>query len=310
MKFLWDSALGLLIVTGGLLGLTLPFGKLATVAGVPAMVWAFVISLGAGGVLLCSLLLRGQRIRLTPHKLRYFFITAAVSYAAPNLLMFSAIPHLGAGYTGIMFTLSPVITLVFSILLRVRRPNMLGIVGIAVGFVGAVMVAVTRGEAGQPAEFFWVAMGLLIPVSLAAGNIYRTVDWPEGTGPIELAVGSHLASAAILLTGILVLLGGSAFGPLAGVPLVVVGQVASASAMFVFFFRLQAVGGPVYLSQIGYVAAAVGLFAGTIFLGEHYQLLTWAGAAIITAGVFITTKAQSRKAEPQSIKAGLRQRFS
>lgn len=206
-----ESALGLLVVTGGLLGLTLPFGKLATVAGVPAMVWAFVISFGAGGILLCALLASGQRMRLTPHRLRYFFITAAVSYAGPNLLMFSAIPHLGAGYTGIMFTLSPVITLVFSILLRVRRPNMLGIVGIAVGFIGAVMVAVTRGEAGQPADFFWVVVGLLIPVSLAAGNIYRTVDWPEGTGPIELAVGSHLASATLLLIGILVLFGLSAF---------------------------------------------------------------------------------------------------
>ncbi|AZO50824.1 MAG: DMT family transporter [Mesorhizobium sp.] len=294
MKFLWDSAAGLLVVTGSLLGLTLPFGKLATAAGVPAMVWAFVISLGAGGVLLLALLLRGERIRLTAHRLRYFFITAAVSYAFPNLLMFSAIPHLGAGYTGIMFTLSPVVTLVFSILLGVRRPNLLGVVGIAVGFVGAVMVAVTRGEAGQPAEFFWVAVGLLIPVSLAAGNIYRTVDWPEETGPIELAVGSHLASATLLLAGILALLGKSAFVPLSGVPLVVAGQVASASAMFAFFFRLQAVGGPVYLSQIGYVAAAVGLFAGTIFLGEHYQLLTWMGAMIITAGVFITTRAQSQ----------------
>jgi drug/metabolite transporter (DMT)-like permease len=294
MKLLWESALGLLVVTGGLLGLTLPFGKLATAAGVPAMVWAFVISLGAGGVLLCVLLARGERIRFTPHKLRYFFVTAAVSYAAPNLLMFSAIPHLGAGYTGIMFTLSPVITLVFSILLRVRRPNMLGILGIAVGFVGAVMVAVTRGEAGQPADLSWVVMGLLIPVSLAAGNIYRTVDWPEGTGPIELAVGSHLASATLLLVGILALFGIKAFVPLGGVPLVIVAQVASASAMFAFFFRLQAVGGPVYLSQIGYVAAAVGLFAGTIFLGEHYQLLTWVGAVIITAGVFITTRAQNQ----------------
>lgn len=296
MKLLWDSALGLLVVTGGLLGLTLPFGKLATAAGVPAMVWAFVISFGAGGVLLCALLLRGQGIRLSAHKLRYFFVTAAVSYALPNLLMFSAIPHLGAGYTGIMFTLSPVITLVFSILLRVRRPNMLGIAGIVVGFVGAIMVALTRGEAGQPANFFWVVMGLLIPVSLAAGNIYRTVDWPEGTGPIELAAGSHLASATLLLAGILALFGVKAFAPLGTVPLVVVAQVASASAMFAFFFRLQAVGGPVYLSQIGYVAAAVGLFAGTIFLGEHYQLLTWAGAVIVTAGVFITTRAQSQKA--------------
>jgi len=183
---------------------------------------------------------------------------------------------------------------VFSILLRVRRPNMQGIIGIAVGFVGAVMVAVTRGEAGQPADLFWVALGLLIPVSLAAGNIYRTVDWPEDTGPIELAVGSHLASATLLLAGILALFGVKAFAPLGAVPLVVVAQVASASAMFAFFFRLQAVGGPVYLSQIGYVAAAVGLVAGTIFLGEHYQLLTWAGAVVITAGVFVTTKAQSQ----------------
>lgn len=294
MKSLWDSAFGLLVVTGGLLGLSLPFGKVATDAGVAGIVWAFVISLGAGGVLLCALLARGQRIRLTAHRLRYFLIVAAVSYALPNLLMFTAMPHLGAGYTGIMFTLSPVITLVFSILLGVRRPNMLGVVGIGVGFVGAVMVAATRGEAGQPAALFWVAMGLLVPVSLAVGNIYRTWDWPEGTGPIELAVGSHLSAAIMLAAGILALSGGTAFAALGGVPLVVVAQAASASAMFAFFFRLQAVGGPVYLSQIGYVAAAIGLFSGTLFLGEHYQLLTWVGAAIITAGVIITTKAQKQ----------------
>ena len=68
-----------------------------------------------------------------------------------------------------------------------------------------------------------------------------------------------------------------------------------AATMFAFFFRLQAVGGPVYLSQIGYVAAALGLVAGTVFLGERYQLATWAGAAIIMAGVAMTTRAQARQ---------------
>ncbi|MDQ2632949.1 MAG: EamA family transporter, partial [Pseudomonadota bacterium] len=126
MKPLRDSAIGLLVVTGGLLGLTLPLGKIATDAGVPAVAWAFVVSLGAGGVLLVALLLGGDRIRLNAHKLRYFFVTAAISYALPNLLMFSVMPHVGAGYTGIMFTLSPVITLILSILLGVRRPNLLG----------------------------------------------------------------------------------------------------------------------------------------------------------------------------------------
>ncbi|MBN9251307.1 MAG: DMT family transporter, partial [Mesorhizobium sp.] len=295
MKSIWDSALGLLVITGALLGLALPFGKTATDAGVEGIVWAFVISAGAGSVLLCSLLLSGKPIRLSGHKLRYFTVTATVSYAIPNLLMFSAISHLGAGYTGIMFTLSPIITLVFSILLGVRRPNLLGIVGIIIGFAGAVMVAATRGEAGQPADPVWVVAGLLIPVSLAVGNIYRTWDWPGDTGPIELAVGSHLTAAVMLLVAILVLRGGAAFAPLAAVPVVVAAQVVSASTMFVFFFRLQAGGGPVYLSQIGYVAAAIGLFSGLIFLGEHYQWLTWVGAVVIAAGVVVTTKAQGQE---------------
>ncbi|RJG43904.1 DMT family transporter [Mesorhizobium sp. DCY119] len=297
MKNLWNSAIGLLLVNGALLGLTLPFGKMAGQAGVAPMLWAFVISFGAGGVLLCVLLARGQRIALNAHKLRYFVITATISYAIPNLLLLSAIPHLGAGYTGIMFTLSPVITLVLSILLGVRRPNGLGIAGIAVGFVGAAMVALTRGEAGQPAELFWVIMGLLVPVSLAAGNIYRSYDWPADAGPIELAAGSHLASAAMLLIAIVTVGGGVAsFDTLAGAPVLVLAQVAAASTMFAVFFRLQAVGGPVYLSQIGYVAAAVGLISGTFFLGERYQALTWIGAAIVTVGVFMTTRAQNGKA--------------
>lgn len=293
MKALWTSALGLLLVTGALLGLTLPFGKVATAAGVPPMVWAFVISAGAGSVLLAALLAGGGRIAATAARLRYFTIAAAISYAVPNLLMFSAIPHLGAGYTGIMFTLSPVVTLVLSLLFGVRKPNALGMAGIAVGFAGAVLVAVTRGEAGRPAELFWVGVGLLLPVSLALGNIYRTWDWPEGAGTLELAAGSHLAAAVLLAGGILLSGAAGSFSLLPSMPLLVAAQVASASLMFVFFFQLQKVGGPVYLSQIGYVGAAVGLLAGTLVLGERYGVLTWAGALVIAAGVAMTTRAQA-----------------
>lgn len=293
MKTLWTSALGLLLVTGALLGLTLPFGKLATAAGVAPVIWAFVISAGAGSVLLAALIAGGGRIVPTVGKLRYFTIAAAISYAIPNLLMFSAIPHLGAGYTGIMFTLSPVVTLGLSLLLGVRKPNALGMAGIVVGFAGAVLVAVTRGEAGRPAELFWVGIGLLLPVSLALGNIYRTWDWPEGAGTLELAAGSHLAAAVLLIIGILVTGSAGSLALLPAMPLLVAAQVASASLMFVFFFQLQKVGGPVYLSQIGYVGAAVGLLSGTVLLGERYGLLTWAGALVIAAGVAMTTKAQA-----------------
>lgn len=293
MNALWTSALALLVITGTLLGMTLPFAKVATAAGVAPQVWAFVISAGAGSVLLAAMLARGERIALTAHKLRYFVVAAAISYAIPNMLMFAAIPHLGAGYTGIMFTLSPIVTLLLSLALGVRKPNALGVAGIVVGFVGALIVATTRGEAGRPAELFWVGIGLLLPLSLALGNIYRTWDWPADAGTLELAAGSHLA-AALLLVGVILVTGSAAsFALLPSLPLLVAAQVASASTMFVFFFQLQRIGGPVYLSQIGYVGAAIGLLSGTLLLGERYGLLTWLGAVIIAVGVAMTTKAQA-----------------
>ncbi len=296
MKALWNSAIGLLLVNGLLLGLTLPFGKMATAAGVPPAIWAFVISFGAGAVLLSALLMNGGGLGLDRRKLRYFVVVAAVSYAIPNLLLFASIPHLGVGFTGIMFTMSPLFTLAFSLMLKLRRPSMLGLAGIGVGFVGALLVATTRGEASQPADPIWVAAGLLIPVSLAVGNVYRTVDWPEGSGPIQLAAGSHLAAAVMLLVAAVAGAGGVPFGPLAEVPWLVVAQVIVSSAMFAVFFRLQAVGGPVYLSQIGYVAAAIGLISGMMFLGESYRPETWFGAVLISIGLAMTTKAQLRGA--------------
>ena len=292
MSRVWNSALALLLVTGTMLGLNLPFGKLATDGGVSPILWAFIISAGASGLLLVVLRARRGRLMLTLHNLRYFLITAAVSYAIPNLLMFSAMPYLGTGYMGIMFTLSPVVTLVFSILLGVRRPTGLGVAGIAIGFAGALIVAMTRGGSGGSAGLFWIVIGLLMPVSLAVGNVYRTLDWPSGTGPIELAVGSHVAAAIMLLAGSLAVDGGGAFAALADMPLLVVAQIVSAAAMYAFYFRLQDVGGPVYLSQISYVAAAIGLISGMLVFGERYALLTWLGAAIICAGVAMTTKAQ------------------
>lgn len=290
---IWNSAIGLLLVTGALLGLTVPFGKVAMAAGVAPLIWSFIISFGAGAVLLLVLLARGKRVAIDGQRLRYFFIAAAISYALPNLLMFNAVPNLGAGYTGLMFTLSPVMTLVMSIVFGIKRPNGLGVLGIAVGFVGALIVASTRGQADRPAELLWVVVGLLIPLSLAVGNIYRTFDWPKQSGPIELAVGSHLAAAAMLLLAAALTGEIGAFGALAEVPWLVVAQVAASSAMFAFFFRLQSVGGPVYLSQIGYVAAGVGLLAGTLFLNESYGPLTWIGGLVIVIGVSLSTKAQS-----------------
>lgn len=292
MTPLLQSPAFLLLAVGTLLGLNFPLGKLAQAAQVPAVLWAALISLGASSLLGAWLLLRRRPVVCDAQHLRYFVITALVSYALPNLLVLAAMAHLGSGPTAMMFTLSPLFTALLSRLAGLRAPARLEYWGIAIGFGGALLVALARGEAGRPAAWLWVGVGLLIPLLLALGNVYRSLDWPPRADGTWLAVGSH-GVAALLLLALCALTGAWRGLPaLAGVPWLAAAQVAAAVLMFPLFFRLQALGGPVLLSQIGTVGAGVGVAVGAGLLGERYPPLVWGGVALIALGIGLTVWAR------------------
>ena len=292
MTPLLQSPALLLLAVGTLLGLNFPLGKLAQAAQVPAVLWAALISLGASSLLGAWLLLRRRPVVCDAQHARYFVITALVSYALPNLLVLAAMAHLGSGPTAMMFTLSPLFTALLSRLAGLRAPARLEYAGIAIGFGGALLVALARGEAGRPAAWLWVGVGLLIPLLLALGNVYRSLDWPPRADGTWLAVGSH-GVAALLLLALCALTGAWRGLPaLAGVPWLAAAQVAAAVLMFPLFFRLQALGGPVLLSQIGTVGAGVGVAVGAGLLGERYPPLVWGGVALIALGIGLTVWAR------------------
>ena len=292
MTPLLQSPALLLLAVGTLLGLNFPLGKLAQAAQMPAVLWAALISLGASTLLGAWLLLRRRPVVCDAQHARYFVITALVSYALPNLLVLAAMAHLGSGPTATMFTLSPLFTALLSRLAGLRAPARLEYWGIAIGFGGALLVALARGEAGRPAAWLWVGVGLLIPLLLALGNVYRSLDWPPRADGTWLAVGSH-GVAALLLLALCALTGAWRGLPaLAGVPWLAAAQVAAAVLMFPLFFRLQALGGPVLLSQIGTVGAGVGVAVGAGLLGERYPPLVWGGVALIALGIGLTVWAR------------------
>jgi drug/metabolite transporter (DMT)-like permease len=291
---LFHAPAALLLMVGGLLGLTFPLGKLSAAAGVPPLIWAAMISAGGAIMLGVALLLRRRPIKLDRQHLRYFVIVAFVSYALPNALIFTAIPHLGSAYAAILFTLSPMFTVVLSFLAGLRAPQRLELAGIAIGFVGTVLVASARGEVGRPVEWFWIGIGVFVPFSLAIGNVYRTLDLPKGTHALVLAVGSNAVATVMLLTLAWATGGLGGIATLATVPGLAIAQILASAAMLALFFQLQVVGGPVTLSQIGTVSAAVGVAIGTIGLGERYPTIVWIGIAIIAVGITLTVRARMR----------------
>lgn len=292
MAALAQSPSVLLVATGTLIGLNFPLGKLGGQAGVAPAMWALIISFGASTALLPVLLLRGSFAWPSARLMRYSVISSLVSFVGPNLLLFSVMPHAGAGYSGLMFALSPVFTVLFAGLCRLRTPGPLGLAGIAVGLVGAVLVSFSRGAdpAGPPGQ--WLLLALLIPVCLAIGNVYRTLAWPPGVAPDVLAFWGQVCSSVVFVAVLMVTEGRIPVADVVQAWASASAQMVVAAMTFPAVFRLQQRGGPVLFSQIGYVAAAVGLIVATIALGERYAPLTWVGAVVIGAGIGITVMSQ------------------
>lgn len=285
----------LLLITGTLIGFNFPLGKLAGEAGVSPLIWALLISLGASTLSLPVLLLRRRLSVPDGRTLRYATTSALISFVLPNLLLFSVIPRVGAGYTGLMFALSPVFTLALASLFGLRTPGRLGLAGIGVGLLGAALVSLTRGATLTGPGLLWVGAALLIPMALAAGNVYRSLAWPGRVSPDVLAFWSHGASTSMILGLLWLTRGELPIRELAPAGWAAMAQLLVSGLTFPMFYRLQRRGGPVVLSQIGYVAAAVGLLAATLFLDEHYRPVTWLGAGIIALGIAMTIAGQVRE---------------
>ena len=286
----------LLLGTGATLGLNFPIGKIAMAAHVNPALWAAMISLGAGLALLVIVKLT-EREATDANTTQFAFISGFLSYVVPNFLTFLVIPNIGSGLTAIMFALSPVVTALLSLMLRVRPPSLLGVLGIAVGLAGALVIIVSRNTDFRTNSDWWILIALLIPIFLGCGNVYRTMAWPRGASPRKLASLTNLGAVPLLLLAAFISSGSIDLAPLADIPGLAALQIIVSTTMFLMFFRLQQIGGPTYLSQIGYVAAAVGVVTGVTYLGESYPISVWGGAGVVAGGIALSTLGQLGKSK-------------
>lgn len=291
----------LLLVVGGLIAVGVNLAKAAGRYGIAGPEFAFWLSLGAGAILFIMVRARGERIPLTRTHLIYYAVTGFVSLAAPNVLSFLIASHAGAAYGSVPFALSPLITYPIAIATGLDRPAWRRFAGLAVGFAGTALVLADMAAATTGAGPIWLLAALAIPACVATGNVYRSIKWPKGASDMALAAAMLIASTIWLLPLVLVrpivAFRHGGFGE--GEALVIAQMIASA-AMYWFYFWLQRIAGPVYLSQIGYVAAGFGVLFAVIFFGEPLAWAVVVGLLMIIGGVALvrTRKAPARDAVP------------
>jgi drug/metabolite transporter (DMT)-like permease len=286
----------LLLAAGLCIGMIFPLGKLAAIAGLPPLLFIGLSAAGGSLVLGAIALLAGARIVFSRETVLYAAIAGQITFAIPFGVLIAVIPHIGSGIPAIFQSLAPIITLAIVYALGMERPNPLRTTGLAAGLAGALIILFFRnaGTLDTSAPLEWYVAALVTPIALAVGNVYRTRKWPGGQRPLPLATLS-LAAAALgifLVIGVSLAFGNGVefFAPLAAGWRLILMQSLATGFGYAFFFRLQKIGGPVYISQISYVNTGVGVAFAALFFTEQLTVWIWLALALVCAGVALVSR--------------------
>ena len=279
-----------LFATGALLGLSTNMAMLAGMHGLsalPFLAWSLV-----GGALILGARAAVEHTwpPLNRRTAEYFVVSALLSVAGPQLLFFSALPHVGASFVALAIALPPLFTYLAVLMLGMEKFAIVRAAGVAFALFDAGLLGIMKLDT-PGAKTRWILITLAGPVILAAGIIYRTLRWPQNT-PLDALAPGMLAAAAVLLLLVGAVPGFSLAVPLDSVvpALLIAAQTAAFALQYFLFFILQDRGGPVYVSLLGAVGALVGVPEAIFLIGEAAPAGVLAGGALIAGGVFLITR--------------------
>ncbi|GHA86157.1 DMT family transporter [Modicisalibacter luteus] len=276
------QALGCLLLVGTLLALSFVVAKLADAAGAPRLTFLVVAMLGAGCLLLGAARCQRQPTPLTRRTLEYAAISGML-FALPNAMGFLAVRHVGAGFVSLSFAFPILVTWFLAVMLKLEPLRLARLSGVLLGLAGGVLVGLDKAS-GTQSSWGWAAIVLAMPVIIATGNLYRTLRWPTDAAPVFLAALMMFGAAASLLPFVLFFEAEQAAGLLSSAAVIrlLAMETGVFTVLYLFYFMLQKLAGPVYLSQIGTVAALIGTIIAVLGLGESLPShLGWAATLIV-----------------------------
>ena len=279
----------LLLFVGGLLGLFSTLVKAAVQTGWNPIVYLFWGLLGAGLILFMLAVVAGHKPRRDPGAVLYYAGSGLLSGALPNALSFAAVPHVGASFVALCFAFPPLLSYAMALALRMERYRALRMAGLLLGLAG-VLALVAEKFSIEGDSLGWLLIALSAPVVVASGNIFRSRYWPVGATALSLAPGMLLAGAAMLALFIIV-------NDLPLLPdlnperlLLIASLIVVFAATFSLIFVLQALAGPVYLSQIGSVGAVAGAALAIALFDEPFSPILVVSTAVILVGAWAVNR--------------------
>ena len=286
----------LLLTVGAVYPLIFTMNKIGVDAGTPPVAFAFWQTLGAAVLLLIAAAWRRALPRLEWPHLKAYFALGLFGIAAPIALLTWLAPKLPTGILSLVVILSPLITYIIALALRLERVRTLGLIGVLCGVGGILLMAVPAFSLPEPGMVVWFLLALLAPASFAlTNNLAALIDPPET--PVVTFASGICAAAAIMLAPMMMGLGQTYVvpGPDTVADLAILGAAGVTITMYVSFLIIIRAAGPVFFSQFNYVVVVAGLGWGILFFGESHSAYAWAAAVLMLAGVALLIHAARRE---------------
>jgi drug/metabolite transporter (DMT)-like permease len=287
LKKLFSTALVLLLLLGTLRGGATSISKYVVISDIPPLAYSMWQSFIVALLLLPMGYARSRQMPPLWRERRYFVVCAVIGVAIPNVVFFYVVQTVPAGSMAVLLTLAPIVTYTLVVTLGMERFNLLRVLGIGLGFGGALMIALPR-LSGAISINWWVIIGLLCPLGYASMSVFISRYPLTGYHLFLLVGGTHLVAFLFLLpitlaSGNLVLLWEDP--GLVQALIVVHGFIAAAA--YSMFFKIVELAGPVFYSFSTYIIAVNGIFWGWIVFAETHPPHFWLAVASIFIGLAI-----------------------
>jgi drug/metabolite transporter (DMT)-like permease len=260
--------------------------KIAAEAGVPPIGFVFWHSLLAALGLLAICLVRRDLPGLSWAHLRGYLALGFLGTAAPVSLLAYVSAKLPAGLVTLVVVLSPLLTYVFALLLRMERRNLFSIAGIMLGLGGVLLVVVPSLSLPSPDMLGWLLLAFLAPVFFAATNISGSLLRPPAANSFPMAAGVMVASTVMMAP--IALSTGQMYpypGPAPEGAWTALAAAAVNGGFYVAFFAIVRRAGSVFVSQFNYLVILCGFGWGALLFGERHSLYVFGAAALMVLGL-------------------------
>jgi len=285
-------ALILVLVLGVLRGGATSLSKYVSEGGVPPIGYALWQSLVAMCLLFLVGFLRVKKLPQFQGCLPLFLVCGLVGTVFPNVLFFYVVQHVAAGTMAVVLTLVPIITYLVVVLVGQEKPDLIRVIGIALGFSGAVVITATN-LSGELELSGYTFLGLLCPLGYSLMSVYTAAKAPNNVHPFYLAAGTHMTAVLFLIP---VAFTSNSFHPLwqnwTFVDQLVIGHGILTATAYTLFFIIVSAAGAVYYSFSHYVIAITGLAWGWLIFGEMHSSWFWLAVVLILAGLTLINERQ------------------